>query len=360
MKRLGFLLATVFAAGGLAQAPQPPAREGACKFKVSESKAKPTITGPDEILSRVYLMEQPDSPIEIISVDFKYSWLTVSSGGSRHENHCRVRVRNRSDRPITGLGISLGPTGTQKATGGDIGLLRTVDSAPRLAPGQEVEFRGCGTYGFMGPNVVYTIAVEWVDFGDCEYYPSLRFPQEILTKVAQGESGGDDAALTEDSCRFRLSERTTEPEVTGPDELVRRIRVVAQPDSPLEIVAADFKGTWLTLQDRRLESKPCPKIRVRNRSDREVTNFETYPRATRESARSSHMLPDPRGTRRLGPGEEKELTSCIAGRGETVSEDTVILLRVEAVEMGTCRYDPSGSYPADWGLAPNYRRIRRP
>jgi len=34
--------------------------------------------GPDELLPLVYVVEQPDSPIEVVSVDLTGTWLSIS------------------------------------------------------------------------------------------------------------------------------------------------------------------------------------------------------------------------------------------------------------------------------------------
>ncbi|HEY6384236.1 MAG TPA: hypothetical protein VIX91_00980 [Candidatus Acidoferrum sp.] len=57
-----------------AQAPQT---ADSCHFKVSGELAKPTISGPKDITALVHIVEQPDSPVEILAIDFKDSWLSV-------------------------------------------------------------------------------------------------------------------------------------------------------------------------------------------------------------------------------------------------------------------------------------------
>ena len=53
-----------------------------CTFRVQGEPTRPTVTGPGDLEPLVYVVEQPDSPIEIVSVDLEGMWLSVS-----HEQH---------------------------------------------------------------------------------------------------------------------------------------------------------------------------------------------------------------------------------------------------------------------------------
>jgi hypothetical protein len=57
-----------------------------CGFTVQGEPAQPTVQGPDDIAPLVYFVEQPDSPIEVVSVDLTGMWLSVAneqySGGT--------------------------------------------------------------------------------------------------------------------------------------------------------------------------------------------------------------------------------------------------------------------------------------
>src|SRR6266481_6559013 len=70
----------------------------ACKFSVQGDPVRATVTGPEDIVPLVYVVEQPDSPVEIVSVDLEGMWLSVS--GEQHaERACsQYKVHNRSDR----------------------------------------------------------------------------------------------------------------------------------------------------------------------------------------------------------------------------------------------------------------------
>src|SRR6266436_5724406 len=57
---------------GLAQQQQHD--DDACKFSVQGDPVHATVTGPEDILPLVYVIEQPDSPVEVVSVDLEGMW----------------------------------------------------------------------------------------------------------------------------------------------------------------------------------------------------------------------------------------------------------------------------------------------
>ncbi len=89
----------------------------ACKFSVQGDPVRATVTGPEDIVPLVYVVEQPDSPVEIVSVDLEGMWLSVS--GEQHaERACsQYKVHNRSDRIIQRVEIELSVGGTGGAGG---------------------------------------------------------------------------------------------------------------------------------------------------------------------------------------------------------------------------------------------------
>ncbi len=81
--RLTFLVLLLLVVGfGFGLARQPQKNSNSCGFAVQGEPAQPTVKGPDDILPLVYVVEQPDSPIEVVSVDLTGMWLSVS-----HEQH---------------------------------------------------------------------------------------------------------------------------------------------------------------------------------------------------------------------------------------------------------------------------------
>ena len=159
---------------------QDPPDSDACKFKVSGTINKITVTGPDEIVPLVYIVDQPDSPIEIVSIGYEGSWVSIYNERYTKRIRCKVRVRNRSDRHVTGFEIGAGIT-SGHGLGGD-GVIKRVS----LSPGQEMETNSCGTGGgggAPGNRVRIVVAVELVDFGSCEYRPSVRIPREVGVRL---------------------------------------------------------------------------------------------------------------------------------------------------------------------------------
>lgn len=147
----------------------------ACKFTIQESTAKPAVTGTDEVVSRVHVIEQPDSPLEILSVDFKNAALSVYDEKFRWDCRSTMKIRNRSDRTIQGFDVLVG---VRDSLGAGVGGGRRISTG--LAPGQEVEFKSCGDSGSGGaPNgiVRVLVGVRWVVVEGCEYHVSARIPQ---------------------------------------------------------------------------------------------------------------------------------------------------------------------------------------
>ena len=117
-----------------------------CGFTVSGAVAKTTITGPDEIVSLVHIVEQPDSPVEIVAIDFKDSWVSMANERETHKLRCTLKIRNRSDRSIRKVGIRI-----RVATAGGGGGWEYVGPQTGLAAGQELEEENaCGVNGSGG------------------------------------------------------------------------------------------------------------------------------------------------------------------------------------------------------------------
>jgi hypothetical protein len=156
---------------------QPQQRDSyACGFTVQGEPTHPTVAGPDDIVPIVYVVEQPDSPIEIVSIDLQEMWLSISKEQHTEQDCAKYKVRNRSDRVIQGFDIELLVSGI--SGGGGSG----AHSSSPLAPGQTVEIMSCGGGGHggaAGNHVRLLVSVHSVDFGDCLYRASLRIPRSL-------------------------------------------------------------------------------------------------------------------------------------------------------------------------------------
>lgn len=168
----GLLLPTGYF--GIAQ--QQQLDSGTCKFIVQGEPTHATIAGPDDIVPLVYMVEQPDSPVEILSVDLQGMWLSVSGEEHTERDCAQYRVRNRSNRIIQRFEIELMVRGANGGGGaGPVG-------SSALAPGQTVEIKSCGGGGHGGApgnRVRLLVSVRSVDFEDCLYRPSLRIPRNL-------------------------------------------------------------------------------------------------------------------------------------------------------------------------------------
>src|SRR5580704_923564 len=175
--RLTFLmLLLLIVSFGFRLARQPQQNSNSCGFAVQGEPAQPTVTGPDDIVPLVYVVEQPDSPIEIVSVDLEGMWLSVSGEQHAERDCAKYKVHNRSDRVVQGFDLELSVS-TLSGGGGS-----GAHSSSPLAPGQTVEIMSCGGGGHggaAGNHVRLLVSVHSVDFGDCLYRASLRIPRSL-------------------------------------------------------------------------------------------------------------------------------------------------------------------------------------
>ncbi len=170
-----FLLFSAVTLGLLFGRQQQPANEG-CSFALEGESARPSITGPEDIVALVYAVEQPDSPIEILSADLQGMSLSVSNEQHAEKHSARYWIRNRSNRQVSLAIISL-----MVATRGSGGDSEAQTSNP-LKPGETVEIQ---SYGFTARgdapqnHVHLLLYVNRVEFADCAYRPSLRIPRGL-------------------------------------------------------------------------------------------------------------------------------------------------------------------------------------
>lgn len=171
---LAVLLLFVCFGAGLARKPQQKA--ASCGFTVQGESVEPSIAGPDDLVPLVYFIEQPDSPIEVVSVDLTGMWLSVSHERTSEHFCAKYRVRNRSDRTVQGFELML-----RLASAGGGGGAGT-DSASPLLPGQAADIKACGGGGSGDAKDNYVrllVYVNKVDFEGCHYKPSLRIPRSL-------------------------------------------------------------------------------------------------------------------------------------------------------------------------------------
>jgi hypothetical protein len=142
----------------------------ACHFTVEGSTGRPQISGPPDLVPLVYIVDQPDSPIEIASINLDGSWLSVSGEQYTERTCVKYQVRNRSDRVVQHAVVLLG-YGTLSKAG--------VSNSASISPGQTAELAACafgGSGGVRGNPMKILISVGQIDFDDCFLRPSVRVP----------------------------------------------------------------------------------------------------------------------------------------------------------------------------------------
>ena len=183
MKALISCLSVLFLVSGNTPLVQAPQTDDSCHFRVSSELAKTTISGPEDITALVHVVEQPDSPVEILTIDFKDSWLSVAHERVTEQLRCTMKIRNRSDQQVKGLSISVivGPSPSKGQGTGFEGFPGPAQSRS-LAPGQEADIIGCGgggSGGAPGNHIRIFVYVGRVDWDGCFYVPSKRLPYEL-------------------------------------------------------------------------------------------------------------------------------------------------------------------------------------
>jgi hypothetical protein len=154
--------------------------ESGCDFTLSGVRVAPNITGPEEVVALVNVVDQPDSPIKIVSADLKNSFVSVSNERFTEQLDCTLRVRNQSDRAVHSYST------TTFVTSGDVkpfphsgfGAYSDLPQGRSLMPGAELEIKGCGGRGDGGApdnRVRLLVAIESVSLDGCLYVPSRRF-----------------------------------------------------------------------------------------------------------------------------------------------------------------------------------------
>jgi hypothetical protein len=150
------------------------------RFSTSGSSAKPSVTGPEDVTALVHVVEQPDSPLEILAIDFKDSFLTVTNEHETEHLRCTMRIRNRSDQWIRGASINV--IAATPSGGGGTGFEAHRGQWDGIAPDKEAEVSGCGgggTGGALGNRVRILVVVHQVEMDDYFYIPSKIVPVEL-------------------------------------------------------------------------------------------------------------------------------------------------------------------------------------
>lgn len=159
------------------QAATPP---DACEFAiVHQVPGAAALRGPEDIVTRVRLLRQPDSPIVIAAADFTEMRLDVAPGRYNWEGPHSIEILNVSDRPVHDIhfGAFIRWAGTSGGSGHGIGMWWYQQA---LAPGQRVTVarKGGGETGTSprGDDVTVDVGVTSVRIGQCQLRPRWPYP----------------------------------------------------------------------------------------------------------------------------------------------------------------------------------------
>ncbi len=171
--RFALALAVVVVVRVSAQSPTPLAR---CGFTLA-SPSGTTTSGPQELVGRLFVVPQPDSPVEITAIDL--SMMTVTIAGSSYRvnrgSSYAVSLHNRSEQPVYEVEGIVGFRPAEQAGESGSGW----NWKGTLLPGETVQtvVRGGGGTGSGGDaDIVLSAVVHRVRFKECTYLPSRSYP----------------------------------------------------------------------------------------------------------------------------------------------------------------------------------------
>jgi len=137
-------------------------------------------------------MRQPESPAEIVSVDFNGSQLVIEEGNLSTnfalQHNSVFTVRNRSDQTLERIDLRVS-VGVCPASATRLG----PSWSGRLLPGETTRIQvGRGTSGGTGSSmagagpIAVWAWVDRVDFAGCAYRPAQILPQSLCQDVRPG------------------------------------------------------------------------------------------------------------------------------------------------------------------------------
>ena len=112
-------LASLLLALGIAR---QQASDNSCGFVLAGDLSHATVKGPNDIVPLVYVVDQPDSPLEVVSVDLEGMWLSISN-----EQH--------TEQVCASTRFGIGATGLFRSLASRFSFRRAVEQAE--GPGQQ-------------------------------------------------------------------------------------------------------------------------------------------------------------------------------------------------------------------------------
>jgi hypothetical protein len=143
-----------------------------CQFSIVHRAPSAQVSGAEDLIGRVRLVAQPDSPVAITALDFSETNLVVGTGAYEHTGSHSVEVLNISDHVVSDVHIMIGVRHPRGGTGGGILF------PERIAPGDRAhrrvrQGRAHGTGDYAAEDVVLEAFVQKVTVGGCRYQPSV-------------------------------------------------------------------------------------------------------------------------------------------------------------------------------------------
>jgi hypothetical protein len=166
-----FAASVTLAALAMQLAYPTPSRVEVCAFRVLSGLPRSSLIGSPDLVRRVRVLPQPDSPIAVLSVDVSQLRLNAAGYSYDYDGKFGVRIRNVSDWVIKSATVSLLFWSENDGGGRHIALNHA------LAPGDAAWLAGGGNgYGWrLGhdiENLELRIAVESVEMDGCSYRPA--------------------------------------------------------------------------------------------------------------------------------------------------------------------------------------------
>lgn len=164
-------------------------RSGApsCDFEVVENLEQPTlaVAGPEEVVSRLHVVHQPDSPVEMVGLDLEGTQFVASESNGRtrftYQLNGNVDFRNRSDQVVERVDVAIRVGSCQPPAGrpGDSWFGRLRPGGTTTLPATESGGSGGAAEG-VG-QVFFWAWIDRVEFGQCAYRPSQVIARELCS-----------------------------------------------------------------------------------------------------------------------------------------------------------------------------------
>lgn len=143
----------------------------------------------------------------------------------------------------------------------------------------------------------------------------------------------------QERCQFSLITEKPSIRAEGPDDVMRLIKVLEQPDSPVVLTSLDVRRPSLLTSPSQYTMAGMISVEVMNISDASISRVEIGRVAGWTDGHSSGRWSF--GTT-LNPGAREVFSFSGRSGGATAHPgDLTVLLGVDAAFFGDCRYEPS-------------------